>query len=111
MNTTETQKLATFGAKVLAVMTFSKDWNADTNESILQFAVAADLFPNEPQEARELCERFNLNPADHGDSLPTIQFPHTDDKNQHLVSLLNDWHTTRTLQTSQETSTRPLKTS
>lgn len=68
-----TNNLEQLGATALAILAFSERWGADTLTAITDEARRLNLNPEDKALARIVCERFNLNPQDLGDTAPRVE--------------------------------------
>ena len=66
------QQLEYFAVQTLALLAFTKDWNADLFQQITDMAEGQELFIEEKSEIRKLCAAYELNPADYGDEAPSV---------------------------------------
>src|SRR5690606_24006415 len=89
---------ARFGAQVFALMTFATEWNADTADEIVNLATANHFDVTDPEQARAVCEEFDLNPVAMGDHAPKITFAGTGapgyqtEKHAHVETLIRARH-------------------
>lgn len=67
-----TDQLAKFGATAYATLTFTTGSAADTVQGLCDAAARLQLDIDSREQAREVCDRFDLNPIDLGDTARVI---------------------------------------
>jgi hypothetical protein len=90
-----TDQLAKFGATAYATLTFTTGSAADTVQGLCDAAARLQLDIDSREQAREVCDRFDLNPIDLGDTARVIfDQPITVERPTVRAAILG-WHTAR----------------
>lgn len=72
-----TEDLARFGARTYALLALTPEWDSDIFETLKDYAQGAGLSLDDSAQARALCRQEGLDPADYGDTTPTLTAGHS----------------------------------
>lgn len=82
-----------FAVEVLALLAFTPNWDADLFDQINDHAVKRNQYIEDTQDIRTLCQNYELDSCDYGDTAPTLTFEHPRHTDETAITqAFNDWH-------------------